>query len=727
MNHVAMLRIRRLGRVLRLISTGRMLRLSLTLRLSLMLSLSTLSGFAAVAAQNTATPHISGPIHRTARNTNPPNILLITLDTTRADRMGFLGSKRGLTPNLDALASQSAVFTHAYSQAPLTPTSHATILTGTYPQFHQVNDFRVPLANDLPYAPDILHAHGYHTAAFVGSVVLDPATSYAPGFDRGFDTYNAGFEPEAIRQKGRFETIERRGGEVVARALAWLAQHPKAPFFIWVHLYDAHDPYDPPEPYKSRYALQPYDGEIAYEDAAVGKLLRQLKARGLYDGAVIAVMADHGESLGAHGEDTHGIFLYDETIQVPLVIKLPLGDAAEKSTPLKTARRVDDKVELVDVMPTLLQAAGVAVPKEVQGQSLMGLMTSTMAAAPATEDKNDVSAEAWRDRPAYAETDYPRTAFGWSALRSLRTGKYLYIQAPRQELYDEAADSKAEHNLASASTAVADTLKAKLDGIRRETTNNREAPKAVVDPMAQEKLAALGYVSGGSNAAKTVAAEQGADPKDKIEISNLNHQANALRQSGRPAEAVPLLQQLVAKEPGMPNIYGELGESYLDLKQYQEALPVLRKAKDLDPESPTTRLQLAKALMGVGDFAAAVPELEFAVAKIPGYAEVHLFLETAYAHTNRIPETIKECQTVLQFFPNDFGSYLILGRFLELSSDFAGAVPNLKKAAALDPKAPEPHIFLADAYAQLGRQSDAAREKAAAKRLAANHRDKDKD
>jgi arylsulfatase A-like enzyme/Flp pilus assembly protein TadD len=675
---------------------------------SLMLIALTLNGMAAAAPQNAATPHTAGPVRRTVPNPAPPNILLITLDTTRADRMGFLGSKRGLTPNLDALARDSAVFTHAYSQAPLTPTSHASILTGTYPQFHQVNDFRVPLAKDLPYAPDILHSHSYHTAAFVGSVVLDPATSYAPGFDRGFDTYDAGFEPEVIRQKGRFGTIERRGDEVVARALAWLTRHPKGPFFMWVHLYDAHDPYDPPEPYMSRYAAEPYDGEIAYEDAAVGKLLQQLKARGLYDGAMIAVMSDHGESLGAHGEDTHGIFLYDETIQVPLVIKLSGGGATRHAE-----KRIDDKVELVDVMPTLLHAAGVAVPAEVQGQSLLGLMT----AAPAAQTSTETSAATWRDRPAYAETDYPRTAFGWSALRSLRTGKYLYVQSPRQELYDEAVDAKAEHNLASVSTAVADTLKARLDSIRQETSNNREAPLASVDPMAQEKLAALGYVSGGNNRS-TAAAEAGADPKDKIEISNLNHHANALRQSGHPAEAIPLLQQVLAKEPNMPNTYGELGESFLDLKEYQEALPVLRKARELDPESPTARLQLAKALMGVGDFVAAVPELEFAVAKIPGYGEAHLFLETAYARTNRIPETIKECQTVLDFFPDHFGSYLILGRFLELSGDFAGAVPKLKKAAALDPKAPEPHIFLGDAYAQLGQKADAAREQAAAKRLA---------
>ena len=261
-------------------------------------------------------------------NLKSPDIILITLDTTRADRMGFLGSPRGLTPNLDALAKQSAVFTRAYAQVPLTPPSHATILTGTYPQFHQVNAMQAPLAADLPYAPEILRAHGYRTAAFIGSIVLEAKAPYAPGFDRGFDTYDADFHNGG--GEDRYRTVQRRGDEVVAHALAWLDRHPKGPFFMWVHLYDAHDPYDPPEPYKSRYASEPYDGGIAYEDAVVGKLLRQLKLRGLYDGAVMAVMADHGESLGAHGEDTHGIFLYDETIHVPLLIKLPHAGAGGK-------------------------------------------------------------------------------------------------------------------------------------------------------------------------------------------------------------------------------------------------------------------------------------------------------------------------------------------------------------------------------------------------------------
>jgi arylsulfatase A-like enzyme/Flp pilus assembly protein TadD len=663
-------------------------------------------------------------------STTSPNIILITLDTTRADRMGFLGSKRGLTPNLDALALQSAIFTRAYSQVPLTPPSHATILTGTYPQFHQVIDFGIPLAANLPYGPEILRAHGYHTAAFIASIALSAAPGYAAGFDRGFETYDADFQSEGPGTD-RYTTVQRRGEEVVAHALAWLDQHSEGPFFIWVHLYDAHDPYDPPEPYKSRYASAPYDGAIAYEDAAVGKLIGQLKVRGLYDGAIMAVMADHGESLGAHGETTHGIFLYDETIQVPLLIKLPIKlptELASKTPAGSTSapahadagKRIDSRVELVDVLPTLLQAARIEIPKEIQGESLLALIE-----AKADASNSDSTVEAWRDRAAYAQSESPRIRYGWSAEQSLRTGKYLFIQAPRRELYDQFADPAAEHNLASSSTAVADTLAGQLKAFREKTASRREAPKAVLDPAAEEKLGALGYMAGGKDLSKGPAADQddghAPDPKDKIEIANMIERAGILQQDMHADESIALLKQAIARQPDLP-LYGRLGEWLMRKRDYQGAVPVLRQAMQMDPNSPMTHLALAKGMMGTGDFAAAVPELEFAVAKMPSLADAHIFLETAYARTGRVPETIKECKIVLQFLPDHFGSYLILGRFLEISGDFEGAVPNLKKAAEIDPKAPEPHAFLADAYDRLGQAEEATRERATAERLGADRR-----
>src|SRR5437899_729026 len=380
-----------------------------------------------------------------------PNVIVITLDTTRADRMGFLGSARGLTPNLDAMAQQGVVFSRAYAHVPLTTASHTTIFTGTYPQFNHVNDFGVPLSPKLPYLPDILHKRGYHTGAFVGSLILDPLDGTAPGFDRGFDVYDAGFH---LRRHGmdRYKSVERRAGDVVDHALSWLSQVPSGPFFLWVHFYDAHDPYDPPSPYKERYAAQPYDGEIAFADACVGKLLDALRKRGLYDEALIAVMADHGESLGAHGENTHGVFLYDETLHVPLLVKLPLNRAAGK--------RIETRAGLVDVAPTLLNVAGVSPPAEMQGQPLM------LSPKAGTDMSTSGLPE---DRPAYAETDYPHRAFGWSALRALRTGKYLYIQAPERELYNQESDAAAAHNLAPNAIAVSDTLAAQLQDFRRKT------------------------------------------------------------------------------------------------------------------------------------------------------------------------------------------------------------------------------------------------------------------
>jgi arylsulfatase A-like enzyme len=657
----------------------------------------------------------------------PPNVILITLDTVRADRMGFLGSKRGLTPNLDTMARQSVVFTRAYSQVPLTAPSHATILTGTYPQFNQVSDFQVPLAQELPYAPEILRTHGYHTAAFVGAIILDPNARFAPGFDRGFDTYDAGFRTWHSGED-RYHTTERRGGEVVAHALAWLNQHPRGPFFMWVHLYDPHHPYDPPEPYKSKYASAPYDGEIAYTDSAVGKFLSQLRVRGLYDNSVIAVMADHGEALGDHGEDTHGIFLYDETIHVPLVIKLPSAAARAKNPAGKTSttqvsakkaaagRRIENPVELVDVLPTILQAVKIPVPPEVQGESLLAMLTPKAAPAEAA----GASAATSLDRPAYAETDYPHRAYGWSPLRALRTGKYLYIKAPRQELYDQLADPKSEHDLSSVSTAVTSTLAGQLDAFREKTSSSREAPKAVVDPEAQTKLAALGYMASGGNGANAGAKDQGADPKDKIEIANMSNQANFLFEDQRCQEAVPLLQQLIAREADASLPYVQLGRCLILIRDFPKAVPVLRKIVESRPDLTISRFQLSMALLATGDIAGAVPELETVVARIPNWERARLLLANVYLQTDRLPEAIKQCEEVLEFDPNHYPTNLLLGRILLLSGDAEAALPRLIKAAALQPEAPEPHTLLSGAYDELGRKTDAARERAEAKRLGAS-------
>ena len=622
-----------------------------------------------------------------------PNIILITLDTTRADRMGFLGSTRGLTPHLDAMAQQGVVFTRAYSHVPITTASHTTILTGTYPQFNHVNDFGVPLSPKLPYLPDLLRAQGYHTGAFVGSLILDPLDGTAPGFDRGFEIYDAGFH---LRRHGadRYKSVERRADEVVSHALAWLSQLPNGPFFLWVHLYDAHDPYDPPEPFKTRFAAAPYDGEIAYADSAVGKLFDQIRKHGLYDETLIAVMADHGESLGAHGENTHGIFLYDETLHVPLVFKLPANRAA--------GRRVHVRARLVDVAPTILQEAGVAVPKEMQGEPLSDLMK------PAARESTEVD-----DRSAYSETDYPHRGFGWSSLRALRTGKYLYIRAPERELYNEAADPQAEHNLAAASKAVADTVGSQLDDFRAKTSQTL-VDLAKPDAEQTQKLQALGYVASDSAEAKDSGKITGADPKSKIQISNLLHDAMFAVEDARYEEAIPLLKKALADQPELPVANMQYGIAQARLKNYAEAVGPLQKAAALMPDNGLGRYELGLALFETGDWKGAAPQFEAAVAKAPKWADAQFSLASVYARTDRVPEAMEHLDICLSLDPAHYRANLLRGRILSLQHKAAEAVPNLEKAAKVQPDSREAHLFLADAYEQLGESVKAAAERARA-------------
>ena len=610
--------------------------------------------------------------------------------------MGFLGSNRALTSNLDDLAKQSIVFTRAYSHVPLTPPSHATILTGTYPQFNHVTDFGVRLGTDVPYLPEILHRHGYKTAAFVSSIILDPIQGSGPGFERGFDVYDAGFHRRKPKED-RYVSIERRAEEVVSRADAWLDKYPQGPFFLWLHFYDAHDPYDPPEPFRTKYANALYDGEIAYVDSQVGRFLASLKAKGHYENTLIAVMADHGEALGDHGETAHGVFLYDDTIHVPLLIKMPAEAAAGK--------RVEPRAVLVDVTPTILQAVGVTIPKEVQGESLLPEIG-------ANKDRS------FPDRPAFAETDYPRKAFGWSSLRALRTGKYLFVEAPRNELYDQSVDPGAKNNLAGTSIAVTDTLTTQIDAFRVKTSSSGSMASVVVDPEAQEKLAALGYVATENDIKVGPGiSDTHADPKDKIDIVNLLHDAILDVEETRYDEAIPMLKQVLAKESGIPIAYMQLGTAYTSLKRYADAVPLLQKAVELRPDVLMSQYELALSLSETGDWAGALPHFEEAAKKSPKWAALHFSLAAAYARVDRPADARRELETTLKLEPDNFRANLVLGRMLSLQGKPAEGLPNLKKAVKLEPNSPDAHMFLADAYGRMGQIAIAKREAAEAERL----------
>ncbi|MGB9205099.1 MAG: sulfatase-like hydrolase/transferase [Terriglobales bacterium] len=633
-----------------------------------------------------------------------PNIILITLDTTRADRMGFLGSTRGLTPNLDTLARQSVVFSRAYAQVPLTTPSHANIFTGTYTQYNHVSYMGQPLTADLPYLPDILHHRGYRTAAFVGSMIIDSKNPVAAGFGRGFDTYDAPFHNRA-KGEDRYGSVERRAQDVVDHALAWLKMHPQGPFFIWVHCYDPHAPYDPPEPYKTRFASEPYDGEIAYTDSEMGKLFAGLRARGLYDKAIIAVMADHGEALGEHGEHHHGIFLYDETIHVPLLFKMPGQHFA--------GERVDGRVRLVDVAPTILEAVGSAVPTAMQGESLLGLMKRTASG----NSTPGVDA----DRPAYAESDYAHRAFGWSTLRAWRTGKYLYVDAPERELYDQTADPGALHNLAPNGQAVADTMQSQSDEFRRKTARAEKA-SVRLSPEQSENLRALGYV-GTDSSATAEGGDRGPDPKGKTEIADLLDQALVSIQEQEFEAAIPKLREVLKAEPNTALAYLELGRAYVHIKESEKALPYLRTAVEKLPDDDLARFNLGRALVETGHWAEAAPQFEAALAHNQTSSDLHFYLAVVYERSDRIPEAVKEFRATVQRKPDHFRANLLLGRLLGMQGDGAEALPYLRQAEKLDPKSVEVHMFLANVYGQLGQTRNAERERAEVEHLKSGRRE----
>jgi choline-sulfatase len=539
-----------------------------------------------------------------------PNLILITLDSTRADRMGFLGARGGLTPSLDAIAHQGVVFVQAYAQAPDTVVSTATILTGVYPQAHRASDFGVPLATTIPYLPDLLHAGGYRTAAFVGSILLDPRSGPFQSYDRGFDVYDAGFH-QAQRGESRFQSVERHGDDVVGRAMRWVAGNKQRPFFLWVHLQDPHAPYG-----------ASYDHAIATADAAIGRLITSLRSESLYDDAMIVVVATGGESLGAHGEDAHGIFLYDETVHVPLVIKLPKSQMGRK----QPGQQVKNRARLLDIGPTVLAGAGISVPAQMQGQSLMRIAQASSQA----------------DQPAYSRGDLPQQGFGCSALESWRAGKYLYVRAPKPELYDLSADPSAAHNLVQSSKATLETMAAQLQALDSRLANAGTSTRGGLTSSEMQKLASLGYVGLQKSGAGVNAATEGTDPKDAIAVVNKTLAAIVDLNDGKPERAIPVLRQVITEQPNSYLAQYSIGAALTQQQQYADAIGFLHKAIELQPDSAFAHYAMGLCLMKTGDFKTSAVHLEIASGRLPGFSALHAILADVYEHLGRTADARRE-------------------------------------------------------------------------------------
>jgi len=517
-----------------------------------------------------------------ARQATPPDVFLITIDTLRADHVRCYGYDRIETPTIDGLAKDGIRFTHAFTPSPVTNTSHTTILTGLLPSTHGVTDFAIPLASTHPTWAELLSTQRYHSAAFIGAVILD-SKALAPGLDRGFDFYDN--FPEHPKTKARWGRVERRGMEVVEHAEAWLTAHPRGPHFVWVHLYDPHDPYEPPPPYSATYQDRLYDGEVAYADSALKNFLAYLKSRSWYQNALIIVVGDHGEGLGEHHEETHGIFLYDSTTHVPLIVKLP-GRATE-------ARVVDAQVRTTDILPTVLDLVNVSPPSRLDGQSLEAYLRGTDTA----------------NRTAFGETDYP-LRFGWAPLRSVRTAGFKFIEAPRPELYDLRADPGELNNTYAAGNTDAHQARALLADLRAKAP----PPSAPGD----------GATAAGPETFQLP------DPKDKIEEQNLLHRAMIASEGDQPTEARAALEKVIKMDPMSAVALRQLGELELQAGDYPQAAGHLKAASRIRPDDAAAAYDLGRVLARTEDLAGARDALEASLKLTPGQMAARILLGNVY-------------------------------------------------------------------------------------------------
>ncbi len=599
----------------------------------------------------------------------PPDVYLITIDTLRADHVGCYGYKQVETPALDALAAEGVRFTEAFTHSPITNTSHITILTGLLPSVHGVTDFGVPLSPQHATAAELLKKHGYQTAAFIGAVILDSNT-LAPGLDRGFDFYDN--FPAKTESKERWGRVERRGMTVVEHAEAWFEKHRTGPHFVWVHLYDPHDPYEPPPPFSEKYRNHLYDGEIAYADSALARWMAFLKKAGVYDNAMIVVTGDHGEGLGEHGEDTHGLFLYDSTLHVPLILKTPLkvaGAAAHGTV-------IDAQVRTTDILPTILAATGVAAPAELNGESLLPLV------------EKKIGAQAPSDRALFGETDYP-LRWGWAPLRALRAENAKLIEAPRPELYDLQADPKELKNLYAADNA-------KLQSMQAEIAKW----EAKLPPPA--------------NSGKP--GEALPDPKDKVEVQNLLHNAMLAGDDNRPNDERQFLEKALQIDPASPTALRQLGELELAAGDFAKAAVHLKHACELRPDDSTAAFELGRALGKSGDWPGARDALESSLKLAPSQVPARLLLGRVYLQLKDAKNAEDQFEAALLVESNNSEGRLGLAEAQIQQSDFAGALPDLEAFIKSDPRNTEALRLLARAYRGLGKAQDANRteERAAA-------------
>jgi len=576
------------------------------------------------------------------------NVLLVTIDTLRADRVGCYGYSKIETPNLDQIARQGVLFENAVAAAPLTAPSHASMMTGAYPTVHQVRNtggFVLPPSETT--LAKILQEQGWDTAAFIGSSVLKKRF----GLNQGFAVYDD--DMPAAGGSAQAEP-ERRAEEVVDRAVKWLEGQAGKPFFLWVHVYDPHIPYDPPSPFREKYRDRPYDGEIAYTDQQLGRLFESVARKSASGNTLIAVLSDHGESLAEHGEYTHGVFLYDATLRIAFLM-------AGGSIPAGV--RVKQQARTIDLLPTVLELAGGGqAPAGVQGTSL----------APSFSGKEVATAY------SYAETLFPKLNMGWAELRAMRTNRWKYIRAPKPELYDLAQDPGETTNVIANHAAEVQELEGRLKAVSGGT--EKVAP-AAMDPRTLAQLKSLGYL-GGASTQGTELTGKGTDAKDRLEVLRLLHLA--VHSGAALPERISMLRQAIAKDPANPSLYNSLGNLYGEAGRQAEAMKLYEDALHQGVQTAWLYSRLGSLYLRQGKKTEAIALFEAATQLNPSDYESLENLAVAYRQAGRIEDSERALQAILKSGEEYAPSYNELGMAAFQKGDVAAAQGYFEKAARLD-------------------------------------------
>ena len=596
---------------------------------------------------------------------NPFNIVVVTVDTLRPDRLGCYGYAKIKTPNLDRLAEKGTLFENAVCQVPITPPSHASMFTGTYPVVHQVRNVAgFNLDPSHRTLAKMLQERGWQTAAFVGAAVLAKATGLNQGFQTYDDTMN---HPEL-----GVASPQLRAGRVIDRALEWLAkQSHQSPFFLWVHVYDPHAPYDPPAPFKNEYSREPYDGEIAYVDRELGRLFNAVETRFPPDKTLFTVLSDHGESLSEHGENTHGVFLYDSTLRIPWILSGP---------GIPSGKRVKEQARTIDLLPTLVSLLGGGLPSESQGTSLLPALSGQKV-------NTDVS---------YAESLIPKIDMGWAELRAMRTARWKYVRAPRPELYDLDKDPQELANVIQQHPVEAEKLESQLRDLTSTGAGRpEEIQSKTINAETERQLRSLGYVSAGSHR-RLVLAGNGADPKDRIHILQLVDEATTRQTKIAPLHRIRLLEQALKEDPANSRVYLVLGVGYEINRRDQEALALYRSGIERHVGA-TSKLyaRVARICGRQGMVDAAIQAYELSLESDPTSIETQEELAMAYLLRGRMAEAERILKGILVLNEGSAKAHNSLGWIALKRRDVSLAREHFEKALQLDPD-------LIDAYINLG-------------------------